>query len=128
VEKCKAIVFVYNADSGYFNGLVDVAHKIFSPATYACDLCALTHGAFTARREWTDYLRSLPYAQEFLHSDEFRAKYGNMNCELPAIFCRDDDEELRLLVSADSIRQCRSLGDLKTLIDEQVGPQLQSHT
>ncbi len=30
----KSIVFVYNADSGLFNALPDIAHKTFSPATY----------------------------------------------------------------------------------------------
>ena len=35
------LVFVYNADSGVFNALADAAHKIFSPRTYACNLCAL---------------------------------------------------------------------------------------
>ena len=30
------IIFVYNADSGLVNGLIDWAHKIVSPETYSC--------------------------------------------------------------------------------------------
>jgi len=29
----KQLVFVYNADSGMFNTLTDIAHKVFSPKT-----------------------------------------------------------------------------------------------
>jgi hypothetical protein len=44
--KTKSLLFVYNADSGVFNLVTDIAHKIFSPQTYACQLCCITHGNF----------------------------------------------------------------------------------
>ena len=53
------LVFVYNADSGLFNAVSDAAHKIFSPRTYQCNLCALTHSAIGMRREWKQFLDSL---------------------------------------------------------------------
>ena len=40
------LIFVYNAGSGKLNALFDMAHKIVSPTTYECSLCALTHDAF----------------------------------------------------------------------------------
>ena len=45
------LIFIYNADSGLFNTVTDIAHKIFSPETYSCNLCALTHDYFTVRDE-----------------------------------------------------------------------------
>ena len=118
MSESKTIVFVYNADSGYFNRLVDAAHKIVSPSTYACHLCALTHGAFAARSEWLGYLRSLPYPQEFLQSDQFRSRFGRLEYALPAVLIRNENT-IRLLISAESINKCSSLTELRSLIDEQ---------
>ena len=41
----RSLILVYNADSGFFNALADSAHKLLSPSTYDCRLCALTYGA-----------------------------------------------------------------------------------
>ena len=110
-----ALVFVYNADSGVFNTLADAAHKIFSPQTYACNLCALTHTAVGMRREWKRFLDGLDAPLEFLHADELRARYGVEGVPLPAVFKRDGGK-LEVVVGADSINACRTLDDLKSLI------------
>ena len=110
-----ALVFVYNADSGVFNTLADVAHKIFSPQTYACNLCALTHTAFGMRDEWKRFLDGLDRPLEFLHADELAARYGVSGVPLPAIF-RRDGERLELLADADAINACRTLDDLMRLV------------
>jgi hypothetical protein len=44
------LLFVYDTDGGPFNTMVDNAHEILSPNTYACQLCALTHGYLHERR------------------------------------------------------------------------------
>jgi hypothetical protein len=54
-----ARLFVYNADSGLFNLMSDIAHKVFAPATYPCNLCAFTHSPLGMRREWKSFLDSL---------------------------------------------------------------------
>ena len=110
-----ALVFVYNADSGVFNTLADAAHKIFSPQTYACNLCALTHTVIGMRREWKRFLDGLDSPLEFLHADELTARYGVEGVPLPAVF-RRDGESLEVAVGADSINACRTLDDLKRLI------------
>ena len=43
------LVFVYNADSGFFEALKDGVTKFASPSTYPCRLCALTYGLATMR-------------------------------------------------------------------------------
>jgi hypothetical protein len=43
------LLFVYAGDSGAVNGLVHYVHKIVSPATYECHLCALTDGRRSSR-------------------------------------------------------------------------------
>jgi len=109
------LVFVYNADSGLFNALSDAAHKIFSPRTYQCNLCAITHSALGMRREWRQFLDGLGVPLEFLHADELRAHYGLAGVPLPAIF-RRGDEGVEVLIDAESINACRTLDDLKRLI------------
>ena len=110
-----ALVFVYNADSGVFNTLADVAHKIFSPQTYSCNLCALTHSTFGMRDEWKRFLDGLDCTPEFLHADELQARYGVSDVPLPAIFRREGGR-LSVSAGADLINACRTLDDLKRLV------------
>ena len=81
-----ALLFVYNADSGLFNTLADIGHKIFSPSTYQCDLCMLTHGYFRERQEWRDFVEGLPLSCRFLHRDQFRQAFPSIEVPLPAVF------------------------------------------
>jgi hypothetical protein len=110
-----ALVFVYNADSGLFNTLADVAHKIFSPRTYPCNLCALTNSPIGMRKEWRRFLDGLERPLEFLHADELKARYGVAGVPLPAIF-KKGGEGIEVLVGADAINACRTMDDLKRLI------------
>jgi len=80
------ILFVYNADTGLFNTMADIGHKIFSPQTYSCDLCALTHGYFSERGQWREFIEQLDCDCEFLHRDEFVARYPEESARLPAVF------------------------------------------
>ena len=109
------LIFVYNADSGLFNTLADIGHKIFSPQTYSCDLCMLTHGYFSERAEWRSFIEQLPLESRFLHRDEFRREFPQVDLPLPAVFLQQDSD-LRLCVAARSLRDCKDLQDLQNLI------------
>lgn len=111
------LIFVYNADSGVFNLAADIAHKIFSPQTYACNLCAITHSTFGMRDEWRDYLKTLKIPFVFLHADELRAESRITTVDLPAVFLSEKDE-LKLLIDAATINACRTIDELKRLINE----------
>ena len=124
-EMTSTLLFVYNADSGMFNTLSDMAHKVFSPRTYSCNLCALTHSTFSMRDEWKEFIESLGVELEFLHRDEFK-KLGNedgggggVERELPAIFLKED-QGLKVLADASSINACNTMDDLKKLIRERL--------
>ena len=105
------LIFVYNADSGLFNTVTDIAHKILSPQTYNCNLCALTHGHFKVREEWVRFLETLDADCEFLHRDEFHAKYGRTDSALPAIFSHVAGEPTPL-IDSDTLSDCTSLEQL----------------
>ena len=109
------MVFVYNADSGFFNALTDTAHKIFSPQTYECNLCALTYGNFYMNGEWKTFLESLKVNREFLHRDELLKQYQLKDVELPAIFFKNNGN-LELAIAANKINDCQNLDELKRLI------------
>ena len=108
------LVFVYNADAGLFNALTDAAHKLLSPATYRCNLCALTHHHLGMRRGWKEFTSALGTPVEFLHADELKER-GVVGVELPAVF-REEGGQLELLINADEINACRTLEDLQRLV------------
>ena len=119
-EAGTVLVFVYNADSGLFNTLSDVAHKMFAPQTYACNLCALTHSTFGMRREWREFLESLDARLEFLHADELRSRYGLGQLALPSILRRRRGATPEELIDAAAINSCRTLDELKQLITDRL--------
>ena len=114
------IVFVYNADSGLFSTLTDLAHKTFAPETYSCNLCAITFGTCGMRLEWKEFLESLDSNLEFLHRDELVKQYGITDARLPAIFLKHSDT-LELWVTAAEINGCSSIAELKEHITEKLG-------
>lgn len=109
------LLFVYNADGGLFNTLADIGHKLFSPQTYECRLCALTHGIFTERKEWRDFLEDLPVECSFLHRDEFHKRYPGIDQPLPAVF-RLSNEAPTVCLDADILSRCSNLGELQSKI------------
>ena len=113
------LVFVYNADSGFFNLLADMAHKALSPDTYNCQLCKLTHGHFGMREQWKGYLESLDAELVFLHRDEFLDSYGQHDAALPALFL-DCDGLAELFMSEEAINSCENLETLITRLDKQI--------
>jgi hypothetical protein len=64
------LIFIYNADGGIAQGIMDAVHKTLSPSTYPCSLCAITYGAFTMDRRWRAWLKSLPIPSVFYHKDD----------------------------------------------------------
>lgn len=109
------ILFVYNADSGPLNALMDWAHKIASPETYQCSLCALTYNTLGMRQEWRAFIRGLDRQVEFLHRDELAARYGLREVALPAAFLVQDGEP-GLWITVDEMEACDSLESLQALI------------
>lgn len=110
-----ALIFVYNADSGLFNTLTDIAHKTLSPKTYTCNLCAITHGLFTERAEWKDFIEHLGTAVEFLHRDEFEHQYPDISLGYPAILKQSGNRQEEIIDSGE-INRCKCIEDLQKLV------------
>ena len=116
-EKPSKLIFVYNADSGLFNTMTDIAHKMLSPSTYSCSLCAITHGYFSENKEWAEYIDKLGMETEFLHRDEFSKSYGMEVASYPCIF-KQCSTELEPLISAGQINRCQNIDELKQLLEQ----------
>jgi hypothetical protein len=113
------LLFVYNADSGVMNALRDYVHKVVSPATYECNLCALTYGNLGMRREWADLIDGLGVPVGFLHKDELRDGHGVDGVPLPAVLLRRAGG-MSVLIPAEEIDGLRSLEELEDLVSARV--------
>lgn len=109
------LLFIYAADSGLFNTVADIAHKIFSPQTYPCQLCALTHGNFSVRKEWRAFIESLPVPCLFMHRDE-AAGITDIDADaLPAVYSRRQGR-WQLCLGRDALTRCGELQQLQAAI------------
>lgn len=108
--------FVYNAETGYFNKLTDFAHKIVSPKTYACSLCALTYGRFTMKKEWAEYVKSLPIEVEFVYKNEW--KFASIRKHYPLIALQTGNNRIEVLLETEELNQIKSLKLLKSRLSE----------
>jgi hypothetical protein len=113
------LIFVYNADSGVLNALKDWAHKIVSPQTYACSLCALTYDNLGMRRPLREFIQVLGYEFEFIYRDELADKHGIQDASLPAAFLLQDGE-LRLWIKSEVLDALQSLDELQDIVTQQL--------
>jgi len=117
-EKPK-LIFVYNANSGLKNTLMDSAHKIFSPKTYPCKLCDLTYHALGEKKAWKQYRKHTKAEMKFLHADEFQQLYKSKfrpAFELPVVLV-ERQYELELLLSNKALEEIKDLQTLISRID-----------
>ncbi|MEO6667868.1 MAG: hypothetical protein ABIN36_00235 [Ferruginibacter sp.] len=119
------LLFVYNANSDLFSTVTDFAHKILSPSTYDCHLCALTYGSVTMKRDWKMFIEGLPLKTVFLHKDEFKTKYKT-EADFPSIFITEKETN-KLLITKQELVSCNSLEELKNLVTEKLKLHDQHH-
>lgn len=117
-EGLRKLIFIYNADSGVGNGLMDIAHKILRPNTYECSLCKLTHGVFNEHRLWKSFRKESTVEMEFLHKDEFERQYASKfgyKFTFPVILMAENDD-FQLLVSTEELNGLKNLDALISLV------------
>ncbi len=113
----QTLVFIYNANSGFISGMIDSAHKALSPETYQCELCALTHGFFGAKKAWKDFMARINVDTQFYHLDDAPAELKGLAQEsgLPCIIRLDSSNETSLLLDKQALA---SLDSLEALIEK----------
>ena len=113
----KELIFVYNADSGLVSAYLDAMHKIFSPKTYPCNLCAITYGNFKMKNEWRNFIEKLPLKTSFLHRDEWIGKTKRHD-QLPAVFL-SESSGFSVLIPSEEMEKL-SLTQLKIRLEEEL--------
>ena len=115
----QAILFVYNADSGFMNSVSDYLHKKISPSTYDCKLCAVTFNGVGMDKKWKVFIDNLEVPVEFMHRDELLKEHGDEGVQFPCAFAKKGDK-MDLIITANEINGCKSLDDLMKLVTEKV--------
>jgi len=111
------LIFIYNADGGLLNAARDAVHKLASPATYPCSLCALTYGAVSKRPAWRAFLGRVGLPTLFLYRDEWHADLDSRDLPLPAILLGGAEPVPEVLVSASELDGLTDLGGLIALLE-----------
>jgi len=112
----KELIFVYNANGGIFPGIADFVHKEFFPSSYPCNLCYLTFGTFKMKKEWKDFLATLPVEQTFYHKDVFKRKYDYTG-DFPVVLF-NDKQTTGIFISKAELDRLQSLQQLIYLVNQ----------
>ncbi len=117
-KKKQKLIFVYNADSGIYNKIIDGAHKVFSPSTYECNLCGITYGRFTENTVWKKFRKENAMKMQFLHKDEFQGQYASKigNCPTFPVILMETEGDLEILINTAELDGLQSAEDLIDLI------------
>lgn len=111
------LILVFNADGGAVSRLMDAVHKIVRPETYECDLCMITHGALTQKREWTFFVESLDIPTRALHRDEFAREFPGAQIPWPAVLIRRAGGVPEVLVSREELAGLNGVPELAATIE-----------
>ncbi|MEZ4874084.1 MAG: GTPase [Flavobacteriaceae bacterium] len=113
------LVFVYKSSSGKLKAIWDSAHKLFSPATYPCSLCALTFGIFSERNVWKEFRKRTSVEMVFLHQNEFNKQYPNelhRKVQFPIIY-KEVNDALATFISSETLQNFKKTEDLISAIE-----------
>ena len=120
-ENESELIFIYNAKSGLVNEFLDFAHKIVSPSTYNCNLCALSYGNFSMKKKWSDYISSLPVKSTFTYKDKV-SDYGYDNIKLPSIIFQDKSKS-EVIISSEEINKLKKIDQLINILSDRLKDQ-----
>ena len=113
------LLFIYNANSGPLNTLFDVGHKILSPSTYNCSLCALTHNTFSENKVWKNFRSKNNFEMEFYHKDEFEKKFSSVKLMYPTIL-KQENNELTTVLNPEVLNEIPNVESLIALLKSRI--------
>lgn len=105
------LIFIYNANSGVVNSLIDWVHKIISPNTYKCSLCSVTYDNSGKKNEWLNFLKELNMKSSFLYKDNIINDKDLKKSSLPCVYLRGPND-VKLLISSAEMNMFKDLKEL----------------
>lgn len=115
----KSLVFVYNARSGFINSVLDTAHKLLSPKTYSCNLCAITHNTFSENKAWKNFREQSNMEMIFFHKDEFEQEFPNLGVSYPIVLLKNNDS-LSELLSSEKLNAMKNAEELIKIVKHNI--------
>ena len=109
------LILVYNANSDFFSSSLDFIHKIVSPKTYKCELCALTHGSFKEKPEWKQFVDETEIKMSLHHIGDFEEQYRT-SYDYPVVVMEDDDQ-LKVVFNKTQLGKMKSTLELIEAIE-----------
>ena len=104
------IFFVYNAKNDFPSIVGDFFHKSLAPKTYPCQLCKLTYGTFSKKKQWEEYLSSLKYNYQFVYKNDIK-KLTYIDNQYPVILFGQENK-WDILVSKEELNNCQTIEKL----------------
>lgn len=114
------LLFIYNANSGARNAILDSMHKVLSPTTYDCNLCDITFGVISENKTWRKFRQANKQEMVFLHKDEFAKKYASKfghKFTFPIILV-EGEHGLEIVISTEELNQLKTAHALVRLVKE----------
>lgn len=114
------LLFIYNANSGARNAILDSMHKVLSPSTYDCNLCDITFGVIAENKTWKKFRESNEQEMEFLHKDEFAKKYASKfgyKFTFPIILT-EGEHGLEVVISTEELNELKTSHGLVRLVKD----------
>ena len=112
------LLFVYNANSGKRNAIIDSMRKVLRSQTYDCKLCELTFGVVVENKNWKRFRKENGQRMDFLHKDEFsklyKSKFG-YKFTYPIVLT-EGENGLEVLIATEELNQLNSTQDLISLV------------
>ena len=115
----KKLLFVHNANSGFLSSVIDGVHKMTRPSTYDCELCALTFGAVSMKKQWKDFLESLPIEVESTYRDKLALTHPEFKDPLPGVFI-EENGKLTQLIDKKQFESFDGLDDLIKMVKQKL--------
>ncbi len=110
------IIFVYNANGGAYNSLLDYGKKYITPSKYDCELCMVSYGPFGMKKDWKQFTQKLGSPVVFLHKDEFAKRY-TVKTSYPAMIKRTNGK-YKVLLDKKDFQKIKTLDDLKQAVNK----------
>ena len=112
------LLFVYNANTDPVSVVTDYLHKVFSPATYKCELCSLTHHNLGARKKWKDFKRKTNVHMSFYYIRQFESTFPDQY-EYPVVLIKRNGAN-SVFLSKEDLVNLGSIDDLIDILESQI--------
>lgn len=106
------LIFVYKADTGKVNALLDSAKKLL--LIKGCTLCSITHGLAGEKAEWRSCREEIGVPVETLHRDEIDSHLAQVVGDQLPVVVAEAAGDLVVLLPPEVLDRCKgSVHDFK---------------